>query len=61
MEPVVTAEPRPPQVVLAACEKPKMRDVDSNRELLALLIETKDALDRCAAKVEAIRRFYGGE
>jgi hypothetical protein len=54
-------EVRPPEGLLEPCRRPVPGDIDMNGDLLDLLITTADALNRCAAKVEAIRNFYGGQ
>lgn len=59
-EPVVI-ENRPPEGLLEPCRRPEPGDIETNGEMLDLLITTADALNRCAAKVDAIIKFYGGK
>ena len=54
-------ENKPPEELITPCEQPEPGDIDRNGELLDLLIVTADAFNKCAAKVDAIRKFYKGE
>ena len=57
----VVIENKPPEELITPCEQPEPGDIDRNGELLDLLIVTADAFNKCAAKVDAIRKFYKGE
>ena len=57
----IVIEIRPPEGLLMPCRMPEPTDIEMNGDLLDLLMATVDALQRCAAKVEAIRKFYRGE
>ena len=57
----VVIELRPPDALLLPCSKPEPGDIETNGDLIHLLINTVEALDRCAAKVDAIRKYYGGK
>ena len=54
-------EIRPPEELLTPCRQPDPGDIEMNGELLDLLIVTADDFNQCAAKVDAIRKFYKGE
>ena len=54
-------ELRPPDELIEPCRIPEPPDIEMNGELLDLLVTTADALNRCAAKVEAMRKFYRGQ
>ena len=54
-------ELKPPDELLTPCRQPQPGSIETNGGLLDLLIVTMDAFNRCAAKVEAIRKFYRGE
>ena len=54
-------EIRPPDELIEPCRYPDPSDIEMNEDLLDLLITTADAFNKCAAKVEAIRKFYKGE
>lgn len=54
-------ELRPPDELLTPCRQPELGYIEMNEDLLDLLIVTAEAFNRCAAKVDAIRKFYRGE
>lgn len=54
-------ELRPPEELLQPCRRPEPSDIEMNEDLIDLLIVTAEALSNCAAKVEAIRKYYGGK
>ena len=57
----IVIELKPPDELLTPCRQPQAGSIETNGGLLDLLIVTMDAFNRCAAKVEAIRKFYRGE
>ena len=54
-------ELRPPDALMVPCYRPEPGNIETNGDLINLLIDTAEALDRCAAKVDAIRKYYGGK
>lgn len=54
-------EIRPPDELLTPCRQPEPGDIEMNEDLLDLLIVTAEAFNRCAAKVDAILKFYRKE
>lgn len=61
IQPPVVIEITPPEELMQPCRPPKAGSIETNGELLELLMATADAFSKCAAKVEAIREFYKKE
>lgn len=52
---------RPPETLLEPCTIPDAGHIETNAALVELLIETAAKLKQCAARIDAIREFYGGK
>lgn len=50
-----------PTALMQACEKPVVREISTNKDLVALTSDLMEALDACAARVDAIRNYYLGD
>jgi hypothetical protein len=48
-------------VLVSPCEKPVMSRFESNEDLIRFASTSVANLESCAAKIDAIREFYGIE
>lgn len=49
---------RPPEALLEPCIEAQGRKVETNEDLTTFIFDLMRAQDDCAAKVEALSRFY---
>ena len=56
----IVIEIRPPEELLTPCRGPEQIELETNEDLMNLLIDTGECFNICAAKIDALRKFYGG-
>lgn len=55
----VTELVTPPDALLIPCERPEVSQLETNADLVKFLSLALSKYDECAAKIEALRVFYG--
>ena len=56
----VVIEIRPPEELLTPCKGPEQIELETNEDLINLLIDSGECFNICAAKIDALIKFYGG-
>lgn len=56
---IETVESIPPMQMLEPCDRPRIERLDTNGDLARLASELAYSLDVCAAKIEALRVYFG--
>lgn len=52
---------RPPEILLEPCDDPDSVSLETNRDLVIYLLEFKKGYDLCAARITALRAYFGLE
>lgn len=52
---------KPPSYLLQKCERPEIKKIETNRDLLIYLYSLEYKFDICASQIEALVEFYSEE